>query len=576
MVNDLLLKATAWTLVHSVWQGLVAALLAGMIILTTRKSTAALRYRLLAVLFVAFLGAAGLTFVYEFGNGENGAAASLKLPMLKSESNGLVNIDASDAVNSLADFLNAHSTAIVMIWFLFFAIKFLGIFNGFVQVYRIRNYRNFPVSDYWNRRIEALAASIQLNKTVLLLESAIVKVPSVTGFLKPMVLVPIGLLAHLPHDQAEAILLHELAHIKRKDYLVNLLQHIAELIFFFNPGLLWLSALLREERENCCDDIAVAAIENKTQLVHALVSFEEYRFEKASLALGFGQKKQHLLDRAKRLLQNSNHSLGRFEKTLLTVGFLAIGIVLMACSGRDRSVVDIAESANESAQVAANNAQMRIDSEQDYIDRTNVDTQRQIKDTEMQARDTEIQARDTEMTAREDHAHANEAAEEAKRMIAEGKKRQADAIAANNQAAYFSPVVLYPSSGCAPANQITRTVTTKTESAQTYEQYETAYDPSRRAYNKKGYKSGVSGEKLPDNLNVDHLTTNIISDLIAERVIKSTKNLSFKLSHMNLIVNGVEQPMAIHNKLRVKYVQPKFSSICYNFDFSTENKECIK
>ena len=109
-----------------------------------------------------------------------------------------------------------------------------------------------------------------------LLESAIVKVPVVIGLLKPVILLPLGLLSNLPPDQVEAVLLHELAHIRRKDYLVNLLQSFAEVVFFFNPALLWISSLMREERENCCDDVAISHIKNKKQFIHALVAFQEY------------------------------------------------------------------------------------------------------------------------------------------------------------------------------------------------------------------------------------------------------------------------------------------------------------
>ena len=105
------------------------------------------------------------------------------------------------------------------------------------------------------------------------------------GFFKPLILVPMGLLTHLPADQLHAILLHELGHIRRQDYLVNLLQRFAETVFFFNPAVLWLFALLRRERECCCDDLVLLHTGNRKSYLDALVGFQEYR--SAALALGW-------------------------------------------------------------------------------------------------------------------------------------------------------------------------------------------------------------------------------------------------------------------------------------------------
>ena len=109
--------------------------------------------------------------------------------------------------------------------------------------------------------------------------------PVVIGHLKPVILIPLGCLAGLPADQVEAILLHELAHIRRSDYFVNFLQNITESIFFFNPGLLWISSLIKEERENCCDDIALEQTKNKRGLVQALISFKEQELYGSGSAL---------------------------------------------------------------------------------------------------------------------------------------------------------------------------------------------------------------------------------------------------------------------------------------------------
>jgi len=93
---------------------------------------------------------------------------------------------------------------------------------------------------------------------VRLLISALVQVPTVIGWLRPVVLVPVGALSGLPAEYLEALLLHELAHVRRHDYLVNILQSVAEALLFYHPAVWWVSGHIRAERELCCDDVAVA------------------------------------------------------------------------------------------------------------------------------------------------------------------------------------------------------------------------------------------------------------------------------------------------------------------------------
>jgi hypothetical protein len=175
--------------------------------------------------------------------------------------------------------------------------------------------------------LSELQASLKIKRSVQLLESKLVTIPSVTGFFKPVILVPVGLLNNIPQDQVEAILLHELAHIRRSDYAVNLMQTFIEILFFFNPGILWISSLLKDERENCCDDLAISVTNNKKEFVNALISFQEYKLNTQPFALQFGDQKMKLADRAKRILFNTNKMLSIREKYFLSV-CVAVSLVL--------------------------------------------------------------------------------------------------------------------------------------------------------------------------------------------------------------------------------------------------------
>ena len=113
-----------------------------------------------------------------------------------------------------------------------------------------------------------------VRRAVALLESARVEVPMVVGWLRPAILVPVAALSGLTALELEAILAHELAHIRRHDYLVNLLQCVVEALMFYHPATWWISRVIRREREHCCDDMAVAACRDRLVYARALAAME--------------------------------------------------------------------------------------------------------------------------------------------------------------------------------------------------------------------------------------------------------------------------------------------------------------
>jgi hypothetical protein len=120
---------------------------------------------------------------------------------------------------------------------------------------------------------------------VTLLKSALVEVPTVLGWLQPVILLPAAALTGLNPDQLKAILAHELAHIRRWDYLANIAQTVVEILGFYHPAVWWVSSRIRIERENCCDDLAVQVCGNSLQYAKALTSMEEIRHNRTDLAM---------------------------------------------------------------------------------------------------------------------------------------------------------------------------------------------------------------------------------------------------------------------------------------------------
>jgi len=559
VLNDILLKAISWTLVHSVWQGFLLAFCAGLVILFTKKSTSVLRYNLLAGLFVVFLAVAGFTFQYEFQDEQTETVTRLNLPVQNFDFATKNTIVSTDFSQMVVNYLNHNANIIVLIWFLIFSVRCFGIFGNLSHIYRIRNYKTQLPSKFWQHKITELSQRIQLNKTIVLLESRLVKVPSVTGFFKPMILIPVGLLSNLPQDQIEAILLHELAHIRRKDYVINILQSFAEILFFFNPGVLWLSSILRDERENCCDDIAIAATESKVKFVNALVSFEAYNLKHNELVMGFGGNKNHLLNRAKRIIHNNNKTLNSIEKTVLSISLVCIAVLMIACSnGRigqaQREADRMAESANGEADL--------------LVTKANLEADQLAAEADQAANAADAIAARADQEARLSDADIKKADAEAARADVEAKKADDDLKKANLESGL---PVAKPALPAKPANN-SKTVRTVTSNTRTEHSVETEKTISTSVNNEKpktvSLRTGITGKDLPENINTDQLTQNIISDLLAENIISNTTNLSYKLSNKNLIVNGVVQPENKYRKVKEKYIKANTFSICYNYEVS--------
>jgi beta-lactamase regulating signal transducer with metallopeptidase domain len=342
-IPDSILRGVCWSVLLSLWLGLIVALVAGIIMVLSKKAHSALRYNLLCSLVILFLAVSGYTFYRQLhitvaeepginninpatGIKAAGGIAPLTAPQNASHilQNGIV---------SLEQYFNTHASLVVITWFIIFLARFVKVLSGLVYAQWIRHYQTSPAPPEWRRRLAQLLDKLQIKRSVSLLESAIVKIPVVVGVLKPVILVPLGMLAQLSPGQVESILIHELAHIRRRDYLFNLVQHLVDTVFFFNPALIWVSSLIRGERENCCDDIAIRETRSRRQFVEALVSFHEYTRSVQGYALYFAAKENQVVQRVKRIVNRKNHSLNAGERVLLMGGLMAFSVAFITING---------------------------------------------------------------------------------------------------------------------------------------------------------------------------------------------------------------------------------------------------
>ena len=353
-ISDRLVRALCDTLMHSLWQGVLLAAVAGLIVICTRKASSALRYNLLVSALTLFAVGALATFALQYLKAANVVAAhpiDQSAYVFRNVTSRALTTPAATAATTPATtpqpaltirvtaWLNANHNTIVLIWFLIICARSLQLGVGLYGTNRLKRVRVSLVKGRWPERMLQLAGALGIRQTITLLESGLAKAPMMIGHLKPVVLVPVGLITALSPAEVEAILIHELAHIKRRDYLVNLLQNLTEIVFFFNPAVLWISTLIRTERENCCDDLALTHDNNKVTYIRALVSCEEYQSSVPPYAMAFPGAKNTLLHRVKRLVSNRNHSLNLFEKTVLTICLVGAGLFVTAFSAKEAAPI---------------------------------------------------------------------------------------------------------------------------------------------------------------------------------------------------------------------------------------------
>ncbi|HKA22835.1 MAG TPA: M56 family metallopeptidase [Blastocatellia bacterium] len=350
LLDKPIFQALGWTLIHFIWQGALIGILYFSVSLMLRRRSANVRYTTACMAMLLMLIAPAATLVIirasadlpatEAAN-EWGAAIQLERVTLKQfQPPSVESVDnkeiepvrasTSDAiVKRIQDVLPRFIPWFLALWFagvLFLSLRFA---RGLVVVHRLKRVETGPSIRIWESRLSSLCQRLKVSRPVRLCESVLVEVPTVVGWLRPVILLPASALTGLSAEQLEALLAHELAHIRRFDYLVNLLQTSIETLFFYHPAVWWVSAQIRQEREHCCDDLAVAACGNVLTYARALTALEDLRGSGPQLAVAASGGS--LLMRIQRLLRGRSPAFHRFEGGM--AGFIALAAVFILLLG---------------------------------------------------------------------------------------------------------------------------------------------------------------------------------------------------------------------------------------------------
>ena len=296
-----LVEIFGWTLLHFLWQGTVVGLVLWMVLLLARKYSAHLRYNLAGVGMLITIACPIITFIdlsvatmrQTAPSGLTTLPAAVKMSVQASNAVETKVFQTPPTVDrpvatartqarpelpiNWGQRIRPYLMGIVALWALGVACLTVRFWLGWRKVGGMKNSGHLPENVMWTERFQRLQKCLRISRPILLLVSATATVPMVIGWLKPVVLVPTGLFLGLSGPQMEAIFAHELAHIRRQDFLVNLSQVVVEILFFYHPAVWWISAQIRKEREHCCDDIAASVTGSVLEYARALTVLEELR-----------------------------------------------------------------------------------------------------------------------------------------------------------------------------------------------------------------------------------------------------------------------------------------------------------
>ncbi|PLK42510.1 M56 family metallopeptidase [Emticicia sp. TH156] len=327
-------SALGWTLFHSLWQGIVIVVAFG-ILRQVFKASHARYWQGIGALSLQFISAV-VTFFVVYEPAENLVEGKKRFTAFFIQ-NATTNLDSVSVFGSATRlsliqqaelFVRTNLDTFVLFWFIGANLLLLRLIVGFVYVQQLKVQSINPVKDEILGMMEDLQAKMQLNIPIRLFESAKAVVPMTIGWIKPIVLLPAGIMSGLTVSQLEAVLAHELAHIKRYDYLVNIFQSFIEILFFYHPATWFISAQVRDERENCCDDYAVNICGDRLALAKALTQVATFQ-QQPHLAMAFGAKRQTFMDRIKRIVGINDAkpmSYGNWAVFVGLVMIIAVGV----------------------------------------------------------------------------------------------------------------------------------------------------------------------------------------------------------------------------------------------------------
>jgi beta-lactamase regulating signal transducer with metallopeptidase domain len=292
-------RTAAMTILHFLWQGGALAAVAYAAMGLCRRATA--RYAIAVGMLALMAAAPALTFLVLQQRGRNAQFAGAgPLPAISRHNARAAELAAPGHSPLRASVASSdYLSWLVYAWFSGVLLLSLRPASGLLALQRLRRHDAAPVSDMLRARCLSLQNALGIHRVILYCESLRLEAPAVAGWLRPTVFLPLSAITGLSADQLDAVIAHELTHIRRHDAFVNLFQIAAETLLFYHPAVWWLSKRVRAERENCCDDVAIAVCGDPGAYARALASMADWQ---SAPALAMAANRNPLAARVARIL----------------------------------------------------------------------------------------------------------------------------------------------------------------------------------------------------------------------------------------------------------------------------------
>lgn len=361
-----LIKATGWSILHSLWQG---ALIYGIVMLIQMtavhmksKTKYILAFSANSLLLICFAGTFLLAF--EWPMAELNQARVTSVPLTA---------ELMNPASMFSHYAELFFPYLVCFYAVGLIIQSVLVWSGYRKISLLKKGPHLRIPENWNILFESLTKQLGIKKKVTFWLSAQVQVPLIIGYLKPVVLFPVALATQMDLQQVEAILIHELSHIRRNDYLFNLIRTMIDTVLFFNPFIWLIGKFIDIEREHACDDLVVQLTQTPMTYAHALLKLELLT-DKAqpALTLAATGNKQYLYQRIKRITDmktNYMNSKQKFFAITLTVATI-ISIAWIKPSKAEAALEKLNKTDKHAAAVLLN-AQINRLAEQNPVIQTN-------------------------------------------------------------------------------------------------------------------------------------------------------------------------------------------------------------
>jgi len=278
-MNNALIDALGWALIHFLWQGALIAILAGLANAVLRRRSPNARYLVSCAALVFMLVVPLVTFMALYADADSNPPPLQPAAVAASTFHGPV-----QGASAQPD-APVYMPWLVRIWLCGVALLSVRSLGGWIVAQRLRRWKISTASEAIQRSVRRLSNRLAIQRTVRVFESAVTEIPGVIGWIRPVILLPASAITALSPEQIELLLAHELAHIRRYDYLVNLVQTAIETVLFYHPAVWWIGSQIRAEREHCCDDLAVQACGDRVAYARTLATLEGLRTRAPGLAL---------------------------------------------------------------------------------------------------------------------------------------------------------------------------------------------------------------------------------------------------------------------------------------------------